>query len=149
MRWRGQLEEILHSIGHDEAMLERLLEAQATREEFEANARENAERGVRTQLLLDAIADAEGTEISQEELTQQIIFSAQRYGMAPQGFVNQLQQAGQIGAVYADARRGKALASIVGEVAVTDDTGAVVDTEEFFGAATADESADEDATADA
>lgn len=146
----GQLEEILHSIGHDEAMLERLLEAQGTtREEFEANARENAERGVRTQLLLDAIADAKGTEISQEELTQQIIFSAQRYGMAPQEFVNQLQQAGQIGAVYADARRGKALASIVGEVAVTDDTGATVDTEEFFGTVTADEPADEDATADA
>ena len=35
--------------------------------------------------------------------------------MAPQEFVNQLQQAGQIGAVHADARRGKALASIVGE----------------------------------
>ena len=65
---QGQLEEILHSIGHDEEMLERLLEAQGTtREEFEANARENAERGVRTQLLLDAIADAKGTEISQED----------------------------------------------------------------------------------
>ncbi len=133
----GQLEQVLHSIGHDEEMLERLLEAQGTtREEFENNAREGAERGVRTQLLLDAIADEQGTEISQEELTQQIIFSAQRYGMAPQEFVNQLQQAGQIGAVYADARRGKALASIVSLVAVTDDTGAAVDTAEFFGPVT-------------
>ncbi|GAB09621.1 trigger factor [Gordonia araii NBRC 100433] len=132
----AQLEQVLHSIGHDEAMLERLLEAQGTtREEFESNAREQAERSVRTQLLLDAIADQRNTEISQEELTQQIIFSAQRYGMAPQEFVNQLQQANQIGAVYADARRGKALASIVNDVTVTDDKGATVDTAEFFGEA--------------
>jgi len=132
----GQLEEVLHSIGHDEAMLERLLEAQGTtRDEFETNARENAERGVRIQLLLDAIADQEKTEVSQEELTQQIIFAAQRYGMAPQEFVNQLQQAGQIGAVYADARRNKALSSIVSQVTVTDDQGATVDTTEFFGPA--------------
>ncbi|GED97567.1 trigger factor [Gordonia crocea] len=130
----GQLEEVLHSIGHDEAMFERLLEAQGTtREEFETNARENAERGVRTQLLLDAIADQEETEVSQEELTQQIIFASQRYGMAPQEFVNQLQQAGQIGALYADARRNKALSSIISRVAVTDDQGATVDTAEYFG----------------
>ncbi|QKT06996.1 trigger factor [Gordonia sp. X0973] len=130
----GQLEQVLHSIGHDEEMLGRLLEAQGTtREDFEKDAREGAERSVRTQLLLDAIADEKGTEVSQEELTQQIIFSAQRYGMAPQEFVNQLQQANQIGAVYADARRGKALASVVNQVTVTDDKGAAVDTEEFFG----------------
>ena len=37
---------------------------------------------MRTQLLLDAIADQQETEVSQDELTQQIFFQAQRYGMA-------------------------------------------------------------------
>lgn len=131
----GQLEQVLHSIGHDEAVLAQLLQAQGTsREAFEADARESAEKSVRTQLLLDAIADQRDTEVSQDELTQQILFSAQRYGVAPQEFIQQLTQANQVGAVYADVRRNKALASIVGEVSVTDSDGNSVDTTEFFGA---------------
>ncbi|MFT4200088.1 trigger factor [Gordonia sp. (in: high G+C Gram-positive bacteria)] len=129
----GQIAQMMQSIGNDEAMFERLLEAQGTtREDFEKEAREGAERSVRAQLLLDAIADEEKTEVSQEELTQQIIFLSQRYGMAPQDFVNQLQQSGQIGALYADARRNKALSSIVTNVKVTDDKGKKVDVTEFF-----------------
>lgn len=132
----GQLEQVLHSIGHDEAVFEQLLEAQGTsREAFESEARESAEKDVRTQLLLDAVADQQETEVSQDELTQQILFSAQRYGIAPQEFIQQLTQANQVGAVYADVRRNKALASIVGEVTVTDSEGNAVDTAEFFGKA--------------
>ncbi len=130
----GQLEQVLHSIGHDENLFAQLLEAQGTsREKFEEEARESAQKSVRTQLLLDAVADKAETEVSQDELTQQIVFQAQRYGMAPQEFISQLQQAGQIGAIYADARRGKALAEIVREVKVTDSNGDTVDTKEFFG----------------
>ncbi|MFW0790185.1 trigger factor [Gordonia sp. CPCC 205333] len=130
----GQLEQVLHSIGHDENLFAQLLETQGTsREKFEGEARESAEKSVRTQLLLDAVAEKAETEVSQDELTQQIIFQAQRYGMAPQEFIGQLQQAGQIGAVYADARRGKALAEIVRDVTVTDSNGTVIDTKEFFG----------------
>jgi trigger factor len=132
---------VIHALGHDDEQLNRFLEAQGTtREEWDAEARESAEKSVRTQLLLDAIADQQETEVSQDELTQQIFFQAQRYGMAPQDFIQQLTQANQVGAVYADVRRGKALASIVGDVAVTDTTGAAVDTSEFFGP---DEDADE------
>ena len=66
--------------------------------------------------------------------------------MQPQEFIQQLQSAGQVGAVYADVRRGKALAGIVSEVTVTDTSGATVDTDEFFGAADEDDVA-ADATA--
>ncbi|MGW5521648.1 trigger factor [Gordonia sp. NPDC003950] len=144
----NSLEQVLHSIGHDEAIFAQLLEAQGTtREAFEADARETAEKSVRQQLLLDAIAEQQDTEVSQDELTQQILFSAQRYGMAPQEFIQQLTQANQVGAVYADVRRNKALLGIVGEVTVTDTDGNAVDTTEFFG--TADEDgADADATAE-
>lgn len=141
----GQLEQVLHSIGHDDAVFEQLLEAQGTtREEFENNARESAEKSVRTQLLLDAIAEQQETEVSQDELTQQILFQAQRYGMAPQEFIQQLTQANQVGAVYADVRRGKALAGIVDEVTVTDSDGNTVDTTEFFGGGADDAEADAD-----
>lgn len=132
----GQLEQVLHSIGHDEEMFARLLEAQGTtREKFEADARESAEKSVRTQLLLDAIAEQQETEVSQDELTQQILIQAQRYGMSPQEFIQQLTQANQVGAIYADVRRNKALNEIVDDVSVTDTNGDTVDTAEFFGAA--------------
>ena len=140
-----QVHQVLHSINHDEAIFEQLLEAQGTtREAFEADAREGAEKSVRTQLLLDAIADQQETEVSQDELTQQILFSAQRYGIAPQEFIQQLTQANQVGAVYADVRRNKALASIIGEVTVTDSEGKAVDTAEFFGSTEDDEDAASD-----
>ena len=143
----GQQHQIVHALGHDDEQVAKFLEAQGkTREEWDAEAREEAEKSVKTQLLLDAIADQRETEVDQDELTQQILFQAQRYGMQPQEFIQQLQSAGQVGAVYADVRRGKALAGIVSEVTVTDTSGATVDTDEFFGAADEDDVA-ADATA--
>ena len=118
--------------------------ARIAREEWDAEARESAEKSVKTQLLLDAIADAQETEVSQDELTQQIIFQAQRYGMAPQEFIQQLQSAGQVGAVYADVRRNKALADVVAQFSVTDTDGNTVDTAEFFGSSEADDADDSD-----
>ncbi|MYR05975.1 trigger factor [Gordonia sp. SID5947] len=145
----GQQHQVIHALGHDDEQVAKFLEAQGkTREEWDNEAREEAEKSVKTQLLLDAIAEQQETEVSQDELTQQILFQAQRYGMQPQEFIQQLQNAGQVGAVYADVRRGKALAGIVSDVTVTDSKGAAVDTDEFFGKPEedADDSADDDST---
>ena len=128
------LHNAIHGLEHDEAKLGELLEEQgSSREEFDKDTRESAEKSVKTQLLLDAIAEAEGTGVGQQELTERILFQAQQYGMAPEQFIQQIQQAGQLGAVFADVRRGKALAGVVLKAAVTDSTGAVIDTEEMFG----------------
>ncbi|MFD3707233.1 trigger factor [Nocardia sp. NPDC058658] len=124
----------VHGFDHDEAKLAEALEAQgSSREEFDKDTQEAAEKSVKTQLLLDAIAEAEGTQVGQQELTERILFQAQRYGMSPEQFIQQVQQAGQLGAVFADVRRGKALAGVVGQVKVTDSDGNVVDTTEMFG----------------
>ncbi|WP_424108258.1 trigger factor [Nocardia farcinica] len=128
------LHDAVHGFDHDEAKLAEALEAQgSSREEFDKDTKEAAEKSVKTQLLLDAIAEAEGTQVGQEELTERILFQAQRYGMAPEQFIQQVQQAGQLGAVFADVRRGKALAGVVGKVKVTDSEGNTVDTAEMFG----------------
>ncbi|KQR98897.1 trigger factor [Williamsia sp. Leaf354] len=130
----SQMHQVVHAFDHDDDKVAEFLAQQGTtREEWETEAREGAEKSVRSQLLLDAIADARETVVGQDELTQQIMFQAQRYGMAPQDFIAQLQQAGQVGAIYADVRRSKALAGVIGLVSVTDTTGATVDTAEFFG----------------
>ncbi|MGW4117575.1 trigger factor [Nocardia sp. NPDC004711] len=140
----------VHGFDHDEAKLAEALEAQGSSlEEFKKDTKEAAEKSVKTQLLLDAVAEAENTQVGQDELYERIIFQAQRYGMSPDQFIQQIQQAGQLGAVFADVRRGKALAGVVVQAAVTDTAGNVVDTAEMFGnpAAEAEEvSAEELAT---
>lgn len=136
----------IHGFDHDEAKFAEALEAQgSSREEFDADTLEAAEKSVKTQLLLDAVAEAEGTQVGQEELTERILFQAQRYGMAPEQFIQQVQQAGQLGAVFADVRRGKALAEVVGKVTVTDSAGNKVDTDEMFGTAKETDASDEPA----
>ncbi|TQC50758.1 trigger factor [Rhodococcus sp. WS4] len=128
------LHDAVHGLDHDEDALNKLLEEQGTsREEFDKDAKESAERSVKTQLLLDAIADASDVTVGQDELTERILFQAQRYGMAPEQFIQQIQQAGQLGAVFADVRRGKALAGVVEQATVTDTAGVAVDTAELFG----------------
>ncbi|WP_328410418.1 trigger factor [Nocardia sp. NBC_00403] len=129
------LHDAVHGFDHDEDAFAAALEAQgSTREEFDNDTKESAEKSVKTQLLLDAIAEAENTQVGQEELTERILFQSQRYGLSPEQFIQQVQQAGQLGAVFADVRRGKALAGVVGQVKVTDSEGNSVDTAEMFGA---------------
>jgi trigger factor len=70
---------------------------------------------------------------------------SQRYGVAPQEFIQQLQNANQIGALYADVRRNKALAEVIGDVTVTDTNGEAIDTKAFFGGADEDAQDDEEA----
>ena len=130
----SQLHQLLGQMAHDEKALAQLLEAQGTtREEFDQKSREQAEESVRTQLFLDAVADEESPEVSQQELTDHILFTAQSYGMDPGQFVQQLQQANQIGNLFADVRRGKALATAITSVSVKDDEGNEVDPNEYFG----------------
>ena len=59
--------------------------------------------------------------------TVSIIMQAQQYRMPPEEFVRRIQEAGQLGAIYADVRRTKALIAAVRAATVTDATGAPVD----------------------
>ena len=130
----NQLHQLLGQMAHDENALAQLLEAQGTtREEFDAQSREQAEESVRTQLFLDAVADQEQPEVSQQELTDHILFTAQSYGMDPNQFVAQLQQSGQIANLFSDVRRGKALAIAISRTQVADEAGNTVDANEYFG----------------
>lgn len=138
----NQLHQILGQLAHDENALAQLLEAQGTtREEFEKDSRENAENSVRTQLFLDAVANQEQPEVSQQELTDHILFTAQSYGMDPNQFIMQLQQSGQVANLFADVRRGKALAAAISRTTVKDDEGNKVDPNDYFGEIEEDDNA--------
>ena len=130
----SQLHQILGQLAHDEKALAQLLEAQGTsREEFDKQTREQAEESVRTQLFLDAVAEKEEPEVSQQELTDHILFTAQSYGMDPNQFIQQLQSNGQIANLFSDVRRGKALAAAICRTTVKDEEGNDVDVDQYFG----------------
>lgn len=130
----NQLHQLLGQLAHDENALAQLLEAQGTtREEFDKDTRKQAEESVRTQLFLDAVAEAEDPEVTQEEITDHILFTAQSYGMDPNQFIATLQQNNQIGNLFADVRRGKALAAAISRTSVKDEDGNSIDPNEYFG----------------
>ena len=141
----AQIQQIIQQFGGDEKVFESMLAAQdMTREKFEEDARSSAEDSVRTQLFLDAVADKEQPEVSQEELMDHIAFTANQYGMDPNQFIMQLQQAGQLGSLFADVRRGKALALNIARTSVKDTDGADVDPKEYFGDVEAEDKAEAD-----
>ncbi len=145
----GQLQQLLGQFGGDEAVLNSMLEAQGTtREQFDADSRTSAEEAVRTQLFLDELAEAEQPEVSQQELTDHILFTAQSYGMDPNQFIQQIQQSGQLGNLFADVRRGKALAVSILKATVKDTDGNDIDVAEFFGEAEAADADNTEAKAD-
>ena len=141
----NQLHQLLGQMAHDENALAQLLEAQGTtREEFDKESRKQAEESVRTQLFLDAVAEEEQPEVSQQELTDHILFTAQSYGMDPNQFVAQLQQSGQIANLFSDVRRGKALAAAISRTSVKDEAGNKVDPNDYFGEIEEEDEAAED-----
>ncbi|OZM79235.1 trigger factor [Pseudonocardia sp. MH-G8] len=128
------LHDAVHGFDHDEERFAEVLQSQGrTREEFDTETRETAEKSVRTRLVLDALADREQTSVDDQELTERIVYQAQQYQMDPQEFVQRIQQAGQLGAVYADVRRSKALISAVRAATVTDESGTEVDMSDLLG----------------
>ncbi|WP_046315099.1 trigger factor [Mycobacterium sp. UM_Kg1] len=134
------LHNALHAVDHDENKLaESLAEKGSSRAEFDAETRSEAEKSVKTQLLLDALGDKLEVKVGQNDLTQHLVLMARQYGVAPQQLIQFLQENNQLPAVLADVRRGKALAAAVRAATVKDTDGNEVDTAEFFGADESDE----------
>ncbi|RRR47888.1 trigger factor [Mycolicibacter terrae] len=144
------LHNALHGVDHDEnKFAEALADQGSSRAEFDAETRSEAEKSVKTQLLLDALGDKLEIQVGQNDLTQHLVLMSRQYGVAPQQLMQFLQQNNQLPAVFADVRRGMALAAAVRAASVSDTDGNQIDTAEFFGTGKAPAGAEEaDATAD-
>ncbi|GAA4554124.1 trigger factor [Pseudonocardia xishanensis] len=130
----------VHAFDHSDEKFDEFLTTQGkTREEFDSETKAEAEKSVKTRLVLDALADAEEVQVGDQELTERIVYQAQQYGMAPEEFVQRIQQAGQLGAIFQDVRRSKALIVAVRAATVTDGAGEPVDLSDLIGDDAADE----------
>ena len=124
----------IHQLDHDEDAFAKALEAQgSSREEFDKDNKENSERAVKTQLVMDAIADQLNVQVGQNDLTERLVLMSRQYGLEPQQLLQYLQENNQLPVMFADVRRGLAVAAVVHGTTVTDTDGNVIDTTEFFG----------------
>jgi trigger factor len=134
--FQSRKHETLQAFEHSEARLGQWLEQQGhTREQFDTDLRNAAQETVKAQLLLDAIADAEDVSVTDNELSERIMYQAQRQGVSPNDYALQLQEAGELGTVYADVRRGKALAAVLSQATITDASGNTVDIDSLIDSA--------------
>jgi trigger factor len=113
------------------SMADYLAAEDKTEEQMDAELTEAAAEGVKIQLLLDSIADREDIQVSDDEYGHEIVHRAQRVGMAPQAYYDQLQRSGAAAAVFGDVRRGKALAMVMEKVKITDVGGTVLSLDEL------------------
>jgi len=101
--------------------------------EHRAEIEDSTRQAIRSQLLLDALADAEEIGVDQGELIEYLVGQAQQYGMEPQQFVQMVDGAGQVPSMVSEVRRRKALALAMEKATVTDASGNAVDLEELVG----------------
>lgn len=100
-------------------------------DEHRAETEAELRKTLKSQLVLDKLAEEEELEVAEAELTQWLMSQAQRYQMAPDQFANALVEAGQVQAAIADVRRGKALSLVLEKATITDADGNTVDLDEI------------------
>jgi trigger factor len=103
------------------------LEDEEHRVEVDANTR----KAMRTQFLLDAIAEKEKVSVAQNELIEYLVMSAQQFGMDPNEFAKSVDEGGQIPSMVAEVARRKALAAVLNKAKVVDTAGNEVDLNEL------------------
>jgi len=108
-------------------------------DEHRAEVDESTRKGLRTQLLLDAIAEKEEVQVQQQELIEFLVMSSQQYGMDPNAFAQQIDKDGQIPAMVSEVARRKALATVLEKVSVKDTAGNTVDLNEAVPGSEGDE----------
>jgi trigger factor len=106
------------------ASLEEYLEAEEkTEDQIDAELTEAATEGVKIQLVLDTLADAEDVQVSDDEFGHEIVHRAQRAGVAPQQYYDQLVRSAAAASVFGDVRRGKALQVVMERAKIVDSAG--------------------------
>ena len=84
-----------------------------TLEEIVEELRPDAEMAVRRELVVEAVADAEGVEVSDEEMEEQVRADAEATGRAPERLLHELQHHGGWDALRQDMRIQKAVQKLV------------------------------------
>ncbi len=94
-----------------------------TVDEFEAELEKRVHDAVAAQFVLDQIAVNEELGVEQQELTEHMLRRAQQSGQNPQEYVQHMVEHNHLPELVSEVRRGKALALVVEQATVTDESG--------------------------
>ncbi|HXQ18840.1 MAG TPA: trigger factor [Acidimicrobiales bacterium] len=123
-----ELRQRLHDLGHrlDEQKIsfEQFLSATGRNgDELLAELRLDALRAVKADLALRALADAEGIDVTDEELETGLQAMAGRLGVDPKVLRTQVDRSGRTGAVRSEQRKAKALDWLLDNIELVDEAG--------------------------
>jgi trigger factor len=124
----AEMERRLHDLAHrlesQGADLTQYLQATGkSQEELIEDLRRGAAEGVKADLALRAVADAEAIEATEDDVDTEIAKLAERVGQKPAQVRRQLDRADQLQAVRSDVRKAKALAWLLEHVETVDEDG--------------------------
>jgi trigger factor len=132
----AEVRERLHDLGHRleqrHISLDQFLQASGRdRAGLLAELRTEADRAVRADLALRALADAENMEVSDEELDAVVGDMAEQAGTTGADLRRRLDRAGRLPAVRSDQRKAKALEWLLDHVELVDEEGKPVDRDDL------------------
>jgi trigger factor len=131
-----EVRERLHDLGHRleqrHISLEQFLQASGRdRDSLLAELQSEADRAVRADLALRALADAENMEVTDADLDAAVAEMAQQAGTTGADLRRRLDRAGRLPAVRSDQRKAKALEWLLDHVALVDEEGKPVDRDDL------------------
>jgi trigger factor len=123
-----RIEDLAHRLSHQGASLQQWLEATGqSPDDFIASHREDAIGSVKVDLALRAVVVAEGIEISDDELDEELTKVAEDAGEKPAKLRKQLEANGVLPMVKLDLAKAKALQWLIDHAEVVDEEGNPVD----------------------
>jgi len=122
-----RLRDLDHRLEERHMTLEQFLQASGRdREELMAEIRAEAVRDVRADLALRALADAEGIEVTDDELKRALEELAEQAGSTAAEVRRRLDRSGRLSAVRSGRRKAKALSWLLEHVELVDEEGSPV-----------------------
>ena len=131
-----EVQERVHTLSHrleeQHIGLEEFLAASGrTGDELVAQVRADAQRSVKIDLALRALADAEALEVTDDEFETELGAMAERMNIEPGALRRQLDRAGRTAEVRSEQRKAKALTWLLDHVAMVDEDGNEITAEDL------------------
>jgi len=128
----GRLQSLQHRLGHQKMTLKDFLEATGqSEEEFLGGLAGQAIGALKADLALQAVADIEAIEVSDDDVETEIERLAERRSEKPDALRRKLQSGGELPAVRSTLRKNKALQWLVEHTEYVDEDGRVIDRSEL------------------
>jgi len=123
-----RLRTLSHRLSHQGVDVQSFLQSLGeSQEAFVAQLQEEATNAVKADLGLRAVAEAEGVEVTDEEVEQEIVDLARQSRKNPKAVRKELENEDQLPAVRSGIRKTKALEWLIAHTEFVDEEGQVID----------------------